>query len=47
VPSIAVAWRVEFHPDFVLEFADLRPAVQDELLVRVAALAERGPTLGR
>jgi hypothetical protein len=42
-----MAWPVEFHPEFALEFADLAPGVQDELLVHIAVLAERGPGLGR
>jgi hypothetical protein len=41
-----MVWRVELHPDFALEFVDLRPAVQDELLVHVAVLAGQGPLLG-
>jgi hypothetical protein len=39
--------RVEFHPDFAVEFLDLRPAVQDELMAHVAVLAQQGPGLGR
>ncbi len=42
-----MAWRVEFHPDFASEFMDLKPAVQDELMVHVAVLAEQGPELER
>jgi hypothetical protein len=42
-----MAWQVEFHPDFAVEFVDLRPNIQDELLVHVAILAQQGPALGR
>jgi hypothetical protein len=40
-------WTVLFHSEFELEFAGFSEAVQDELLARLQALAEFGPTLGR
>jgi hypothetical protein len=44
---ISMVWAVEFHQAFVLEFRQLFPEVQDELLVQAGLLQEVGPTLGR
>lgn len=42
-----MAWDVEFHEDFALEFDALDGEVQDELLAHLHLLAEFGPVLGR
>jgi hypothetical protein len=42
-----MVWVVEFHQAFVVEFRQLSPEVQDELLVQAGLLQEVGPTLGR
>lgn len=44
---MARVWVVEFHSEFVPEFAALEEAVQDELLAHVAVLEAFGPQLGR
>ncbi len=40
-------WEVDFHNDFVSEYRDLRPEVQDELLAYIEILERFGPKLGR
>lgn len=42
-----MAWVVEFHKDFLPEFAALDQTVQTELLSHAKLLRELGPTLGR
>lgn len=42
-----MAWQVVFHPEFDPEFAELPPAVQDELLARLRVVQTFGPALGR
>lgn len=42
-----MAWRVEFHEDFELEFAELSDVVQDAILAPAALLEEYGPRLSR
>jgi hypothetical protein len=42
-----MVWAVELHRAFVLEFRQLSPEVQDELLAQAGLLQEVGPTLGR
>ena len=46
-PYWVVPWSVDFHTDFVPEFAALPEAVQDALLAHVAVLEVFGPQLGR
>jgi transcriptional regulator with XRE-family HTH domain len=41
------AWRVEFHPDFIPEFAALSLGVRREILAQATLLSTIGPTLGR
>jgi hypothetical protein len=40
-------WRVEFHPDFALEFTELASDVQDEIAALIQLLAVAGPHLRR
>jgi hypothetical protein len=40
-------WMVLFHAAFETEFHELPEDIQDELLARLGALREFGPTLGR
>jgi len=40
-------WEVLFHTEFQPEFAALPQHTQDELLARLRALAQMGPSLGR
>ena len=40
-------WSVDFHAQFVADFAALPESVQDELLAHVAVLEAFGPQLGR
>jgi hypothetical protein len=47
VHYVDVAWRVDFHDDFVAEYHGLPTDVQDELLACVALLEQFGPLLGR
>jgi len=42
-----VAWRVEFHSEFDLEYEALEVDVQDELLAHLKLLEMFGPQLGR
>jgi hypothetical protein len=42
-----MAWRVEFHPDFVSEFAALSLRVRREILAQATLLGAVGPTLVR
>lgn len=42
-----MSWSVDFHGQFVAEFAALPESVQDELLAHVAVLEVFGPQLGR
>jgi hypothetical protein len=42
-----MAWDVDFHSQFVPEFAALDEDVQDELLAHVEVLKTFGPQLGR
>ena len=44
---MARVWVVEFHSEFLPEFAAFEEAVQDELLAHVAVLEAFGPQLGR
>jgi hypothetical protein len=40
-------WRVEYHPAFLSEFADLPEAVQDEIAALAEALKQIGPQMKR
>ena len=40
-------WRVEFHPDFAVEFAELGEPVQDELAALIEVLQVFGPHMKR
>ena len=42
-----MAWRVDFHPDFLAEFEEFSEAVQDELAALIKLLGAAGPQLGR
>jgi hypothetical protein len=42
-----MAWVVEFHDDFELEFQTFEPPVQDALLAVAKLLMDYGPQLGR
>lgn len=42
-----MAWKVEFHHDFVSEFQELVRSVQIELLAHAKLLEQFGPSLGR
>jgi hypothetical protein len=42
-----MAWAVEFHDEFVAEFAGFSSAVQDEILALAILLTEFGPQLAR
>jgi hypothetical protein len=42
-----MAWRVEFHPEFAVEFAALSLAVRREVLAQATVLGAIGPALGR
>ena len=42
-----MAWKVDFHDDFVAEYHALPKDVQDELLASVILLQQFGPLLGR
>jgi hypothetical protein len=42
-----MVWRIEFHPDFAVEFEALSLAVRRETLAQVTVLGAVGPTLGR
>ena len=40
-------WRVEYHPTFLAEFAELPEAVQDEIAALAEALKQIGPQMKR
>ncbi len=40
-------WRVEYHPAFLSEFAELPDAVQDEIAALAEALRQIGPQMKR
>jgi hypothetical protein len=40
-------WRVEYHPTFLSEFAELPDAVQDEIAALAEALKQIGPQMKR
>ena len=42
-----MAWEVDLHDDFVLEFHSLQTEVQDELLAHIELLERFGPQLAR
>jgi hypothetical protein len=42
-----MTWRVEFHPEFSLEFDALSLAVRREILAQATLLGAVGPVLGR
>jgi hypothetical protein len=42
-----MAWVVEFHEEFAVEFGGLSTAVQDEILALAILLTELGPQLAR
>jgi len=42
-----MSWTVRFAHEFELEFVDLTPAVQTEMLAHAKLLEEFGPRLGR
>jgi hypothetical protein len=42
-----MAWNVDFHDDFVVEYHTLPKEVEDELLACVTVLEQFGPLLGR
>jgi hypothetical protein len=44
---MTIEWPVTFHPEFELEFDELDPDVQDELLAQASLLEAFGPRLGR
>ena len=44
---MTATWQIDFHPDFLPEYAQFVEAVQDELAKRIEALEELGPRLGR
>ncbi len=44
---LQVAWNVELHDDFVVEYHEFPRDVQDELLACVTLLEQVGPLLGR
>jgi hypothetical protein len=43
----ALNWVVDFHDEFVPEYAELVEEVQDELLAVIEAIEQEGPHLGR
>ena len=43
----ALNWVVDFHDEFVPEYAELVEDVQDELLAVIEAIEQEGPHLGR
>ena len=42
-----MAWEIQFHPDFELEFDDLSESAQNTLLAKARLLQTFGPSLGR
>jgi hypothetical protein len=42
-----MVWRVEYHPTFLSEFAELPEAVQDEIAALAEALRQTGPQMKR
>jgi hypothetical protein len=42
-----MTWKVEFHPEFAKEYAQLAEAVQDELAAMIKLLEAAGPQLRR
>jgi hypothetical protein len=42
-----MAWNIDFHPDFYLEFSELATDVRLELLAKLLLLEEFGPKLKR
>jgi hypothetical protein len=42
-----MAWEIDFHPHFDVEFNALSEVVQEELLAIANALIVLGPTMGR
>lgn len=42
-----MAWKVEFHDEFLCEFESFDEEIQDNVFVRIALLIEFGHNLGR
>jgi hypothetical protein len=42
-----MAWNIDFHPDFYLEFTELATEVRLEILAKLLLLEEFGPSLKR